>query len=114
MNLIQVLLALTLTVSGIQAESIFSPDRNVRLDIGLETGKPYYRVSFEEIVVVEKSFLGLAAEAEDGAAEGDESTAGWTELQTTRQNIEAIRDIDALEELSVRLIKVSSWVELLA
>lgn len=34
--------------------------------------------------------------------------------ETTRQNIEAIRDIDALEELSVRLIKVSSWVQLLA
>ena len=34
--------------------------------------------------------------------------------ETTRQNIEAISDIDALEELSVRLIKVSNWVELLA
>ena len=34
--------------------------------------------------------------------------------ETTRQKIEAISDIDALEELSVRLIKVSTWVELLA
>ena len=34
--------------------------------------------------------------------------------ETTRQDIEAIRDIEALEELSVRLIRVSSWAELLA
>jgi len=34
--------------------------------------------------------------------------------ETTRQSIEAIRDMGALEELSVRLIKVSSWGELLA
>jgi predicted transposase YdaD len=33
--------------------------------------------------------------------------------QTIRQNIEAITDIDALEELSLRLLKVSSWAELL-
>jgi len=34
--------------------------------------------------------------------------------ETTHQHIEAIRDIDALEELSVRLIEVSSWDELFA
>ena len=31
-----------------------------------------------------------------------------------RQQIEAIRDLQALEELSVRLVTVSSWAELLA
>jgi hypothetical protein len=34
--------------------------------------------------------------------------------ETTRQRIEAIRDIDALEKLSERLLEVSSWDELLA
>ena len=34
--------------------------------------------------------------------------------QTTRQDIEAITDIEALEELSLRLLKVSSWAELLS
>ena len=33
--------------------------------------------------------------------------------ETTRQDIEAIRNIESLEELSVRLIRVSSWTELL-
>jgi predicted transposase YdaD len=34
--------------------------------------------------------------------------------ETIRQQIEAIRDLQALEELSVRLVTVSSWAELLA
>ena len=34
--------------------------------------------------------------------------------ETTRRQIEAIRDLQALEELSVRLVTVSSWAELLA
>ena len=33
--------------------------------------------------------------------------------ETIRQSIEAIADIDALEDLSLRLLKVSSWAELL-
>jgi hypothetical protein len=34
--------------------------------------------------------------------------------ETIRQTIEAMTDIDALEELSLRLLKVSSWAELLS
>lgn len=34
--------------------------------------------------------------------------------ETFRQDIEAITDIDTLEELSLRLLKVSSWAELLS
>ena len=34
--------------------------------------------------------------------------------EATRQQIEAIRDIDALEEMSDRLLEVSTWDELSA
>lgn len=34
--------------------------------------------------------------------------------ESTRQRIEALTDIDRLEELSVRLLKVAGWEKLLA
>ncbi len=44
----------------------------------------------------------------------DLSTVTTAADETVRAKIEAIREIDALEELTERLLAVSSWVDLLA
>lgn len=71
----------------------------------LEEGREEGRVEGREEGRVEELHRTVLRLGRERFGEADE---------TTRQNIEAIRDIDALEELSVRLIKVSSWGELLA
>lgn len=80
---------------------------------------------FRGVSIAMRESVTYQAILEEGKAEGRVEELHRTILrlgrerfgeadETTRQNIEAITDIDALEEISLRLLKVASWAELLA
>ena len=76
-------LALTcaITQANAQNASVISPDQNLKVDMTLENGKPFYQVSYKNCVVLEKSPLGFTAN------NGDYSTnLSWAGSKTSKQS----------------------------
>lgn len=85
MSCLRMLIALLSTLSVALAETLVSPDGNIHVETGLESGRPFYQVVRNGDKVLDRSFIGIKATSTDGDLVC--TAEDWEKLMVTYRQI---------------------------
>jgi len=85
MNLLRMILVLCVCTPLVRAEKLESPDGNIRLEVGFDSGRPFYRVHRNGEMMVDQSFLGIEGSTLDGKKFFDANN--WRKLMVSHRQI---------------------------